>query len=169
MLIDKTNLPLIKQCDSAIFFIGLSLPKLGYNLVKRMMDKGYYTNLGIFPAVPIKNTGLRFTITNLHTDKQIYDMINCLNDEFNAMLQEENYPIERIYKNFNVAEERQKNKIDYANTVINNTLNLKATVYNSISQIDKKAWNDLFEGKGIFDWNGMHFLETIFVILLKCE
>jgi hypothetical protein len=36
-----------------------------------MLDDGFYTNLGAFPAVPIKNTGVRFTITRLHTFEQI--------------------------------------------------------------------------------------------------
>ena len=161
-LIDKTNLPLIKQCNSAIFFIGLSLPKLGYALVKKLLQNGFYTNLGIFPAVPIKNTGLRFTITNMHSHKQIYDMVNCLSDEFTSLLQNENYPIERIYRNFNIPVERQKNNFAFANTLINKAVSLNAVMHSSILDINKNEWNSLFEGKGIFDWNGMALLESIF-------
>ena len=52
LMLKKYGLPLISQSDASIFFIGVSLPKLGYNLVRHMLNKGYYLNLGIFPAVP---------------------------------------------------------------------------------------------------------------------
>ncbi len=63
LMIKKAGLPLIKDLDSPVFFIGVCLPKIGYQLIKNMLDDGYYTNLGAFPAVPMKNTGVRFTIT----------------------------------------------------------------------------------------------------------
>ena len=73
MIIGKLKLPIVALNDSPIFFIGISVPKLGYELVARMKNDGYYMNIGIFPAVPIKNTGIRFTITRLHTFDQIFD------------------------------------------------------------------------------------------------
>lgn len=71
IMLKKYSLPVVSESDAAVFFIGVSTPGLGYNLVRRMMNRGYYVNLGIFPAVPIKNTGIRFTITRLHTFTQI--------------------------------------------------------------------------------------------------
>ena len=62
-MIKKYELPLISESDSPIFFIGVSLPKIGYKMISRMIDDGFYLNLGIFSAVPMKNTGIRFTIT----------------------------------------------------------------------------------------------------------
>ena len=59
-LLRKHKLPLISKAGAAIFFVGVSLPKLGHNLVKRMMDKGFYVNLGVFPTVPMKQTGKHF-------------------------------------------------------------------------------------------------------------
>src|SRR5256885_9777559 len=100
LMLKKYGLPVISQSDASIFFIGVSLPKLGYNLVKRMLNEGYYLNLGIFPAVPMKNTGIRFTITRLHTFRQIEEMISVLAEEFPIALKEEDMTLEQIYKAF---------------------------------------------------------------------
>ena len=44
-------------------YIPTGLPSSGYNMSKRLMNDGFYVNMGIFPAVPVKNTGIRFTIS----------------------------------------------------------------------------------------------------------
>jgi 7-keto-8-aminopelargonate synthetase-like enzyme len=59
-------------------------------MVQRLKNLGFYINLGIFPAVPIKNTGIRFTITRLHTFKQIENMISTLAKELPVAMLEEN-------------------------------------------------------------------------------
>jgi 7-keto-8-aminopelargonate synthetase-like enzyme len=53
LILKKRHLPVISTSDAAVFFIGVSLPKIGYAVIKRMLRHGYYLNLGIFPAVPI--------------------------------------------------------------------------------------------------------------------
>jgi hypothetical protein len=46
--------------------------------------------------------------------------------------------------------------------VINQSLNLKVNHYTSITEINKPAWDNIFEGKGSFDWEGLKMLETSF-------
>lgn len=57
-IIHQYGLPVISTSHIPIFFIGLGLPKVGYSMVKKLMDDGLYTNLGIFPAVPKNCTGI---------------------------------------------------------------------------------------------------------------
>ncbi|HWY36082.1 MAG TPA: aminotransferase class I/II-fold pyridoxal phosphate-dependent enzyme, partial [Nitrosopumilaceae archaeon] len=102
LMIKKSGLPLIAESDSPVFFIGLGLPKIGYKLVKRMLTEGHYLNLGIFPAVPIKNTGIRFTITKLHSFKQIEKMVDTMSYHFNEVLREEGFSIDKIYHTFRI-------------------------------------------------------------------
>lgn len=162
MMLSKYKLPIISQSDAAVFFVGVSLPKMGYNLIKRMLTNGYYLNLGIFPAVPIKNTGVRFTITRLHTFTQIEEMVRKLSEEFQKTLLEEKFSLKEIYKAFKLPtpEVEAINKI--VKSVINQSLSLKMNSHKTITDIDKAEWNNLFEHKGTFDWHGLITLEKAF-------
>jgi len=162
LMLKKYGLPLISESDASIFFIGVSLPKLGYNLVKRMLNAGYYLNLGIFPAVPMKNTGIRFTITRLHSFTQIEEMIHTLARAFPLALKEEGMNLDQIYKAFKrpTPEEDLLNRS--VSSVIQQRLSLKVEMYKSVSELNKNEWNRIFEGKGSFDAGGLDLLEQAF-------
>ena len=162
LVLKKYKLPVIAENNSAVFFIGVHLPKVGYNLVRRMLDAGYYVNLGIFPAVPMKNTGIRFTITRLHTFSQIEQMIRTMAEELPKALAEENVTYEDIYKAFKIPLPEQQSIDKGVASVINQALSLKLCHYKSIREIEKKEWDELFANKGTFDWNGLQLLENSF-------
>lgn len=162
LMLKKYKLPVVSPSDAAVFFVGVNLPKLGINMVHRLKNKGFYVNLGIFPAVPIKNTGIRFTITRLHTFKQIKDMISTLASELPIAMLEENIQLKDIYKAFKMKMPDEISLDKKVETVINQSLSLKLHHYSSITQIDKIGWNELFEEKGIFDWDGLQTLEKSF-------
>lgn len=161
LMIKNAGLPLIKDLDSPVFFIGVGLPKVGYQLIKKMMDDGYYTNLGAFPAVPMKNTGVRFTITRLHTFSQIEGMVESMSRHFDQVLEEQNFSRDQIYKAFKMETPKVKKEREMLHN-LTAASQLKVEKFNSISEIDKVTWNNLFEGKGSFDYDGMKFLETNF-------
>lgn len=162
LMIKKYQLPLIAENNAAVFFIGVHLPKVGYNMVRRMLDAGYYVNLGIFPAVPMKNTGIRFTITRLHTFSQIEQMIRTMAEELPKAMKEEGITYDDIYKAFRMPAPEQQLLDKGVASVINQALSLKVYHYKSIHDIDKKDWNELFANKGTFDWNGLELLENSF-------
>ncbi len=131
-------------------------------MVRRMLEAGYYVNLGIFPAVPMKNTGIRFTITRLHTFSQIEAMIRTMSEEFPKALNEEGVTYEEIYKAFKLPLPEENVLDKKVASVISQALSLKTTHYKSIHDIGKKEWNSLFGNKGTFDWDGLALLENSF-------
>jgi 7-keto-8-aminopelargonate synthetase-like enzyme len=161
LLIKKTNLPLIKDLNSPVFFIGVGLHKIGYQVIKKMLDDGFYTNLGAFPAVPIKNTGVRFTITRLHTFEQIEKMIESMNRHFNEALVEHNFSIEQINKAFGIETKTNNAIIEQVETILNAS-QLVVEKYETIKDIQPEVWNAIYEGKGSFDYDGMLFLESVY-------
>jgi 7-keto-8-aminopelargonate synthetase-like enzyme/predicted N-acyltransferase len=161
-LLKNAELPLISESEGSVFFIGVSTPKLGYRLVQKMMERGFYLNLGIFPAVPIKNTGIRFTITRLHTYKQIADMIAALKDEFETALQEEGINLASIYKSFKMELPEEKKAAELVTSVINQTLKLSVGHYQTILDVNQDIWNGIFQSRGAFDWNNLALLESVF-------
>ena len=162
LMLKKYHLPVIAENNAAIFFVGVHLPKVGYNMVRRMLEAGYYVNLGIFPAVPMKNTGIRFTITRLHTFTQIEQMIRTMAEELPKALKEEGVTYEDIYKAFKLPLPEQSLLDEKVASVISQALSLKTYHYKTIYDIDKKDWDKIFKNKGTFDWDGLALLENSF-------
>ncbi len=96
------NLPLIGESNSPIFFIGVGKPGVGYNMVTRIMNKGFYINLSVFPSVPYKNTGLRIPLTVNHTFEDIYDLLSIIAEQLPFALKDNDSSIEEIKKAFKI-------------------------------------------------------------------
>ena len=77
-LVNKTDLPLVDKNRSPVFFIGTGMPKTGYNFINRLMNEGFYVNLGMFPAVPVKNTGVRITISRHNQREEIKALVDAM-------------------------------------------------------------------------------------------
>ncbi len=99
-LTKKLNLPLISDSSSPIKFIGVGKPGIGYSMVRRLMDKGYFVNLSVFPSVSYNNTGLRIPLTNHHTFEDIESLLNHIALELPLALLEEQSSIKQIYQAF---------------------------------------------------------------------
>ena len=96
------NLPLIGESNSPIFFIGVGKPGVGYNMVTRIMNKGFYINLSVFPSVPYKNTGLRIPLTTNHTFEDIFNLLSIIADQLPNALADNNSSMEDIRKAFKI-------------------------------------------------------------------
>ncbi len=160
-LLLRYNLPVISDGETPIFFVGLGLPRLGYNLVKRMMIQGFCVNLAIYPAVAESCTGIRFTITVNNTFEQIQSLVTTLSCQFQETLIEEKRNIKHIYQSF-----RRVKKFEVAPLEIpsssTSSHGLKIKHYSSIDKINKGLWNRLLGNTGSFDWSALKMLETAY-------
>src|SRR5882762_78172 len=104
--IEQYDLPHVIPSNSPIFYIGLGLPRVGYNMVRRLLNEGFYTNIGIFPGVPVKCCGLRLAVTNGQTEEDIKNVLNAFRYHFPKVLEEEGQTIEDISANFNLPFEK---------------------------------------------------------------
>ena len=153
--LQKTNLPLIIENDSPIFYIGAGMPETGFNLVNRLIEAGFYVNLGMFPAVPVKNTGLRITISRHNQKTEIKALVEALEYHFPKALEETQTNLDRV----NFAFGRGNSRIPLTSQ---SKTNLTIEIYNSIIHIDPKLWNETVGGNSFYDWNGLKALEDIF-------
>ncbi|TDN94968.1 7-keto-8-aminopelargonate synthetase-like enzyme [Salegentibacter sp. 24] len=157
-LLKASDLPLVHRNNSPVFYIGTGLPLTGYNFVSKMMNAGFFVNLGLFPAVPVKNTGVRITISRHNELQDIKALIDAMKYHFPSALEETLTDLPRIYLAFGMQESGLPEE-KYAEKV-NKNLRLKYT--KSIKELDKKSWDQCFLGKGTFDWEALHFLENVF-------
>jgi predicted N-acyltransferase len=156
LLLKQTDIPLVEENKCPVFFIGTGLPATGYNFVSRLMNEGFYVNLGVFPAVPVKNTGVRFTISRHNRLEDIEKLVDAIKYHYPKALADENRTQNQVRKAFNLplVEEQA------AGIAANNTLTLQHLT--TIKAVDQNEWNSLLGGNGSFDWQGLQLMEKVF-------
>ncbi|MEQ9415654.1 MAG: hypothetical protein RIF39_17585, partial [Cyclobacteriaceae bacterium] len=159
--IDELKLPSVSTTHSPIFYLGLGLPRVGYNMVKRLLSEGYYANIGIFPAVPVKCTGLRLPITNAHTNDDIKNVLEAFSYHFPKVLEEEGMTVDNVSRSFNLPFAETKGKFSDSIVSIKKN-NFEIQHEHTIHNIDKDLWDHLLGDIGNFDWEGCRFLEETF-------
>ncbi len=157
-LLQQTELPLIDQNISPVFYIGTGMPQTGYNFVNRLMNEGFYVNLGIFPAVPVKNTGVRITISRHNQKEEIKGLVEAMVYHFPKALEDTNTNPQRVFQAFKLASKSVIKPIEKKIANSNLIIQLKDTIV----KIDKELWDGLLGKKGVFDWEGLKFLEQSF-------
>jgi 7-keto-8-aminopelargonate synthetase-like enzyme/predicted N-acyltransferase len=157
-LISQTDLPLVEENQCPIFFIGTGMPATGYNFVKRMMDDGYYANLGVFPAVPVKNTGVRFTISRHNKLEDIKSFVEAMAYHYPKALEEENRTANEVRSAFKLPllTEGATKKVTVPST------KLSLSYERSIHAFDKAEWDKLLSQNMSLDYDGVSFLEKAF-------
>jgi 7-keto-8-aminopelargonate synthetase-like enzyme len=99
-LAKEYEIPVVHPNSSPIFFIGVGKPAVGYSMVKRLMEKGFYVNLSVFPSVSYNRTGLRMPITRHNTKEDIELLIKTIATELPKALLEQQYSLKSIFQAF---------------------------------------------------------------------
>ncbi|MFT2007918.1 GNAT family N-acetyltransferase [Pontibacter sp. 13R65] len=157
-LLKNTNLPLVHESQSPIFFIGTGTMDMGNHLVQELLQDSVYVNLATFPAVPAKNIGIRITISLSNTYEDIELLVDKLCLHFDKALSATNQTLEKIRKAFKMAPPAVAALPPLP--VADNALKLQC--FNTITDLDASTWNEHLGNRGIFDWEGLRFLEETF-------
>ncbi|WP_439882016.1 GNAT family N-acetyltransferase [Pontibacter sp. MBLB2868] len=157
-LLKNTDLPLVHENNSPIFFIGTGTMDMGNYLVQALLNDGIYVNLATFPAVPAKNIGIRITISRNNSFEDIALLVQKLMFNFSAALEATNQTNDKIRKAFKMPAPEVVHPV--AQPEADSRLSLN--VYTSIDNINKADWNNLLGHKAMYDWDGMKFLEESF-------
>ncbi|WKN44893.1 bifunctional aminotransferase class I/II-fold pyridoxal phosphate-dependent enzyme/GNAT family N-acetyltransferase [Tunicatimonas pelagia] len=151
-----TDLPVLSDPKTPIYFIGAGQLRVGHNLVNRMIGEGIYVNLALFPAVPVKCTGLRFTITRHQRLEDIRALVAALAHHYPLALEEEQVSQASIAKAFRLPVISAKKAETGADS------KYKIQYETTIQAIVPSLWNERFSDQGSFDWNGLRSLEQAF-------
>ncbi|TRX59551.1 aminotransferase class I/II-fold pyridoxal phosphate-dependent enzyme [Fulvivirga sp. M361] len=155
-LISNTDLPMISSNVSPIFYIGTGTMAMGNLLIKELIKDGIYINLAPFPGVPAKNTGTRVTVSNSNTLEDIEIMVDKLQYHFDASLREVRLTRTKIWEAFKIEPPKETNKTP------EQASELTLDRCESIHDVDEKVWNNFLGHRGMFDWQGLRFLEESF-------
>ena len=148
------KLPIISFAETPVFYLGTALPQTTYNLVNRLHSDGFFVNPGLYPAVPMRNAGLRITVSNHNDDDHIEALVKSISNHFDAVLTETNNSKQLIQKAFklSLAKEQpiQKNK------------KYELCIWKSIHEIDENLWNNCLGDENPFDYQGFKWIEDTF-------
>lgn len=155
-LLTEGNLPIISKNDSPVFFLGMGTPVTAYNFVHRLFKEGFFLNLGIYPAVPIKNTGIRITLSAHNHNQDIKALAEAMEHHFPKALEETSNSEYKIRKAFGMP--TGKPVMISEPQIQELIVEEKSTIYDMI----KSDWNHCMGSQNIFDWDGMVYLENTF-------
>ncbi len=155
-LLSKASLPIIIQNNSPVFFLGTAMPLTTYKLVQNLFKEGFFVNPAIYPAVPVKNTGIRITLSRHNQKEEIKALVDAMVNFLPLALAESGNSLNKIYQAFGLKES------EIIMDEVNKKSSLQIQHETSIKNIDKISWNQLLGKQNTFDWDGLHFLESAF-------
>ncbi|WP_258097763.1 aminotransferase class I/II-fold pyridoxal phosphate-dependent enzyme [Marinoscillum pacificum] len=157
-LIQNSNLPLVEKNETPVFYIGTGAPAVGYNFTNKLYNQGYYANMGLFPAVPVKKTGIRLTVSLHNQPEDIKGLVKAMESTYYNSLSEEGYTMNTVRRLFNLP---ILTEFDDSKELISDS-GLVVNTHNSISDLEQSEWDELFGNSGCFDYSGLEFLEQLF-------
>ncbi|SEA87484.1 7-keto-8-aminopelargonate synthetase [Flavobacterium gillisiae] len=155
-LLSKTSLPIIVQNNSPVFFLGTAMPITTYKLVQSLFQEGFFVNPAIYPAVPVKNTGIRITLSMHNQKEEIKALVEAMVKYLPVALEETANTLYKINRAFG------RNETKYVPEKQKSKSSLKVQHETSIEKINKSIWNEILGKQSVFDWDGLKFLEDAF-------
>src|SRR4051795_10554984 len=145
-LCEEFCIPLATRDLTPIRYVPLGLPVVAHDVIRDILEDGYYTNLGTFPAVPMKHAGVRMTITLHHTLDDIRGLVESLARHVPAALERGGEAAKRRH----------------AKIVGEHAPALVLEHHRSAAALDAREWDSLLGERGTFTVDGLRFLERAF-------
>ena len=106
------NIPIINNEMTPIFYVAIGKPEVGQKLSLFLQNEGYFSNYMVFPTVPMKNSGMRITLTRHHSLQDIQKLLERVAYGFEKIMKEENYSMEELYEDFSMIDPSKSNKVE---------------------------------------------------------
>jgi 7-keto-8-aminopelargonate synthetase-like enzyme/predicted N-acyltransferase len=156
-LLGEFCLPLACAELTPIRYLKLGLPRVAADVAARLLDDGFYVNLAIFPAVPMKRAGVRFTLTLHHQPADIRALVEALAHHISEVLPEHAEPAA-----FNPPPRDQARAIAVTTALGEPAGGLSLQHFTSVAALDAEEWDSLLGARGSFSAAGLDFLERAF-------
>jgi hypothetical protein len=142
-LAEEFCLPLATRDATPIRYVPLGLPRVVLDVVEGLLEDGFYTNYGAFPAVPMKHAGVRMTLTLHHQPEDIRALVASL--------------ARRVPEALERGGESARRK---AASISGPDLVLER--HRGADALDAREWDSLLGDRGTFNVEGLRFLERAF-------
>lgn len=141
--------------ESPIFFLGCGLPRVSFRVAERMAEDGVYVNCSVYPTVPMKRAGIRFTITAAHSFAELDHAIDRLAVHLPAVLEEEGVSGAALAAMFDQALPEEARRSHTASL-------LTVETADTIHAVDRDSWDGALGTSANCSWDAMAALEPVF-------
>jgi 7-keto-8-aminopelargonate synthetase-like enzyme len=145
-LADEFMIPLASRDVTPIRYVPLGLPAVTHDVITSVMNDGFYTNIGMFPAVPMKHSGVRSTMTLHHSLDDVRDLVESLSRHVPAALERGGEAARRRH----------------AKVAGTGAPALTLEHHRSAASLNAVEWDGLLGERGTFTVEGLQFLERAF-------
>ena len=156
-LLQEFCLPLASDELTPIRYVTLGLPAAAQEMAARLLDDGFYVNIAQFPAVPMKQAGVRITLTLHHRPEDIRALVEALSRHMSTALAAAPQRARRG-TSASPAEGSPPDSAELLSTP------LRLERYRSIGELDSLEWDRLLGDRGTFTAAGLEFLEGTFPV-----
>lgn len=183
-LMGEHGLPLLVENESPIFFVRTGLPRVAFRIAERMMEEGIYLNPSVYPSVPLKRAGIRFSVTSAHSPGDITHAIEGIARHLPAALEEESLSRRELDALFagsvpailsacargNPTFGEQPSPVEEAGVLVHLPApsparwsgSLKLEHHRTIDSIDPKEWDRMLGTVGACSHEAMRLAEQVF-------
>lgn len=170
----ELDLPLLVENESPIFFVALGLPRVSFAVAERLLAEGIYVNVSMYPSVPMKRSGIRFTVTARHEEADIARALEALSRHLDAVLDEERTSREDIQRLFAQAVPEEARRSERYRALAASRLSVvhgggsraassfDVQVCDTIREVPKEVWDPLLGGVGSCSWDALDLAERVF-------
>ena len=158
--LEARGLPQVESNDTPLYFVPTGVPRLVQEVAHRLMDDGFYVNMGIFPAVPASMGGIRF---HMHRALDLADVdafLDSLALHWRAVLTEEGVTPDKLARGFRMP---HLTGIDLGRPAAPRpapTLTLHHT--QEVSEVPADLWDAHFAGHGPYSHAALSTLAPAF-------
>lgn len=177
-LLLERGLPIHEVNHTPIFFIRTGPTRLAWEVANRLRDNhGLYTNVSVYPTVPLKRSGLRLALTRHHTFEDLERLANAVAVEFPPALEKEGvtraeidalfetgfqtHAQRRTRRLFDIEAERAR-RVRPQGAAWAPPAGLEIEEATSIDALDKAEWDALVGAQGAFDSATLQTFERFF-------
>lgn len=175
------GLPLLEKNTTPIFFIKGGPIRMSYAVVQRLANEGFHLTVATYPAVPLKRSGVRLSITRHHSPADLTALSQALEHHYPKALEDVGLTREDVEREFDVhAELRERSRLGKLGRLFDVTASaprvtplvrpgttttgqpLTLEAHTSIAAIPRAEWDSLVGHRSNFDHATLRSFETIF-------
>lgn len=165
-LLCSSGIPPIAVNESPIIFLLCGLPRVAFRVAEKLTKDGIYVNCSVFPTVPMKRAGIRFTVTSAHSADEIGHAVSRLAEHIPSSLEEEGLSQAELSMMFAGAvpeesrtstgstERRNRRQVPGHRLVLHR--------HASIRELDKDEWNGVLAASAHCSWDALAMQEQVF-------
>ncbi len=153
-LLEEFCLPLVAHELTPIRYVKLGLPEVAEEVTGRLLEDGFYVNLAVFPAVPIKQAGVRITLTLHHRPEDIRALVEALARHVPAAL--------KTQQTLVAAPSAAEGGSGAGGGASPSPRALRLEHHPTVADLDPLEWDALLGDRGSFTAQGLRFLERSF-------